>query len=180
MKSFILITLIACICFGCKSPEARPPVNIKSGSFIKESAERNKALNAKEGTQIKVVISKYTDKEFLTSENGFWYAYNSKIEKDTVTPQFGDKIEYTYDISDLNGNTIYSKSEIGKQTYHMDKEELFSGLREGLKLMKPTENVTFIFPSQKAYGYYGDDNRIGTNIPLICNVTLNTIIKNND
>jgi FKBP-type peptidyl-prolyl cis-trans isomerase len=62
----------------------------------------------------------------------------------------------------------------------MDKEELFTGLREGLKLMKPSEQVTFIFPSQKAFGYYGDDNKIGTNVPLICEVTLNTIIKNND
>ena len=62
----------------------------------------------------------------------------------------------------------------------MDKEELFSGLREGLKLMKPSESVTFIFPSQKAYGYYGDENRIGTNVPLICNVNLKTITQNND
>ena len=62
----------------------------------------------------------------------------------------------------------------------MDKEELFTGLREGLKLMKPTESVTFIFPSQKAFGYYSDDNKIGTNITLICEVTLNTITQNND
>ena len=61
-----------------------------------------------------------------------------------------------------------------------DKQELFTGLREGLKLMKPDESVTFIFPSQKAYGYYGDDNKIGTNIPLICEVTLNTITQEND
>ena len=62
----------------------------------------------------------------------------------------------------------------------MDKEELFSGLREGLKLMKPSESVTFIFPSQKAYGYYGDENRISINVPLICNVNLKTITQNND
>ena len=59
----------------------------------------------------------------------------------------------------------------------MDKEELFTGLREGLKLMKPGETVTFLFPSQKAYGYYGDTNRIGTNTPLICEVTVNSITK---
>ena len=58
------------------------------------------------------------------------------------------------------------------------KKNYFQGLREGLKLMKPGEVVTFLFPSQKAYGYYGDTNRIGTNIPLICKVTVNTIIQN--
>ena len=120
------------------------------------------------------------DKDFRSSENGFWYHYNSKAENDSITPKFGDQLEYSYNVSDLNGNEIYSKNDIGTQYYTMDKEELFSGLREGLKLMKASENITFIFPSQKAYGYYGDDNKIGTNVPLIYNVTLKTISQNND
>ena len=70
-----------------------------------------------------------------------------------------------------------TKEELKTQTYAMDQQELFTGLREGLKLMKAGETVTFLFPSQKAYGYYGDENKIGTNIPLICQVTVNSIIK---
>jgi hypothetical protein len=45
-----------------------------------------------------------------------------------------------------------------------DKEELFVGLQEGLKLMKPGETVTSLIPFAKA-GYYGDTNRIGTSVP---------------
>lgn len=180
MRFLLLVFILAFVFTSCKSPEARPPVTVKSGSFIKESVERNKALNKRERYEIQKVISGLTDKNFLSSENGFWYHYNSKVEKDTVTPQFGDRLEYAYTISDLNGNEIYSKDDIGTQFYTMDKEELFSGLREGLKLMKASENITFIFPSPKAYGYYGDDNKIGTNVPLICNVILKTITQNND
>jgi len=62
----------------------------------------------------------------------------------------------------------------------MDRQELFTGLREGLKLMKTGETVTFLFPSQKAYGYYGDENKIGANIPLIAKVTVNSITKTED
>ena len=54
----------------------------------------------------------------------------------------------------------------------------FSGLREGLKLMKEGESITFIFPSQKAYGYYGDENKIGRNVPLICEVSLLKLTNN--
>ena len=57
----------------------------------------------------------------------------------------------------------------------MDQEEIFTGLREGLKLMKTGETVTFLFPSQKAYGYYGDQNKIGVNVPLMCEVTIHSI-----
>ncbi|WP_299114822.1 gliding motility-associated peptidyl-prolyl isomerase GldI [uncultured Winogradskyella sp.] len=180
MKNLLFILILANLFLGCKSPQARPPEVVNSGSFIKESVERNKELNKIEREKIQKVISSFSDKAFMPSENGFWYHYNSKVENDSITPKFGDRIAYTFNISDLDGHEIYSKKEIGTQYYTMDKEELFSGLREGLKLMKASENVTFIFPSQKAYGYYGDDNRIGTNVPLICNVTLKTITQNND
>jgi FKBP-type peptidyl-prolyl cis-trans isomerase len=49
------------------------------------------------------------------------------------------------------------------------------GLRDGIKLMNEGEKVTFLFPSHMGYGYHGDNNRIGTNQPLICTVTLNDI-----
>ena len=79
--------------------------------------------------------------------------------------------------TDFNDRTIYSEEDIKTQNYAMDQEELFSGLREGLKLMKAGETITFLFPSDKAYGYYGDQNKIGVNTPIICKVTINTITK---
>ena len=153
------------------------PETVKSGSFLKESAERNKKLNALEQKKIESIIQSNPETNYIASENGFWYYYTNKIEADTLTPQFGDIVDFDFNVSNLQGSEIYKTA---NRTYIMDKEELFTGLREGLKLMKPTESITFIFPSQIAYGYYGDDNRIGTNIPLICEVTLNTIIENND
>jgi FKBP-type peptidyl-prolyl cis-trans isomerase len=41
--------------------------------------------------------------------------------------------------------------------------------------MHEGDRVKFIFPSQSAYGYHGDDKKIGTNQPIICIVTLNKI-----
>ena len=41
--------------------------------------------------------------------------------------------------------------------------------------MKQGETITFLFPSFKAFGYYGIDNKLGTNIPVQCTVTLNKI-----
>ena len=180
MKHLLFIIFLALLFIGCKSPEARMPESVQSGSFLKESAERNIKLNQKEQKEIKAIIAKNSEIDYLASESGFWYYYNNKVEKDTIQPEFGDIINFNYNVSRLNGSEVYSEEEIGTRTYVMDKEELFTGLREGLKLMKPSETVTFIFPSQKAFGYYGDEKRIGTNIPLICEVTLNSITKNND
>ena len=58
------------------------------------------------------------------------------------------------------------------QNYLVDKQEIMIGLRDGIKLMRKNEKVSFLFPSHIAYGYLGDKNRIGPNVPIICTVTL--------
>ncbi|KAA5825090.1 gliding motility-associated peptidyl-prolyl isomerase GldI [Algibacter amylolyticus] len=174
----LLTIAIVLLVFSCKTPEARRPISVTSGSFIDASVERNKKLNAKEKASIEKLMS-LEQKDYIASESGFWYYYNNKVEVDSLkTPGFGDVINYNYNIKALNGSVIYSTDELKTQTYAMDKEELFTGLREGLKLMKSGETVTFLFPSQKAYGYYGDENKIGRNTPLICEVTVNSITLN--
>ncbi|MCK0124953.1 gliding motility-associated peptidyl-prolyl isomerase GldI [Gelidibacter sp. F2691] len=178
IRAILLMCTLALAISSCKSPEARRPISQKTGSFIKISAERNKKLNAEETAKIQNIIEQDTSRTFIASESGFWYYYNTKVEKDTITPTFGDIVNFDYDVKDFNGNDIYSDEDIQPRDYAMDQEELFTGLREGLKLMKPGETVTFLFPSQKAYGYYGDKNKIGTNTPVICEVTVNSIIQN--
>jgi gliding motility-associated peptidyl-prolyl isomerase len=162
---------------SCKSPEARQPISHKSGSFINASVERNIKLNKKEKARIEQIMTSDPDSDYIASESGFWYTYETKVEKDTIKANFGDVVNFDYNVKTLSGQTIYSDDEINPRNYIMDKEELFTGLREGLKLMKPGETVTFLFPSQKAYGYYGDTNRIGTSVPLMCKVTVNSITQ---
>ena len=79
----------------------------------------------------------------------------------------------------MKGNVIYSQLELKPQTYVVDKQNIMMGLRHGIKLMHKNETVTFLFPSHMAFGYHGDDRRIGTNEPLICTVTLNDFKPNN-
>lgn len=163
---------------ACKSPEARYPVSRKSGSYIDESVARNKKLVAKEEAQIKNIMETDSSTDYESSTNGFWYYYNKKVEDSTnhKTPEFGDVVTFDYSISTLDGEIIYPKSDEPRQ-YTIDKEKLFSGLRQGLKLMKEGETVTFLFPSHKAFGYYGDKKKIGTNVPIIAKVTLYNINK---
>lgn len=180
MKYNHIFYIIFTIAFAsCKSPEARKPITVSTGSFIDESVARNKVLNQEQIKKIENIIAKNPDKEYINSGNGFWYYYNTKVESDSLTtPNFGDIVNFNYDVRHLNNDTIYSKKEIKTQNYAMDQEEIFTGLREGLKLLKEGETATFLFPSQKAYGYYGDEHKIGINTPIICEVTINKITQN--
>lgn len=178
MKRLLTICLLLLLLVNCKSPEARKPISVKTGSFMEESVKRNKALHEKQKRLFESYMKDNPESKFIASANGFWYAYNSEKSSDSITPKFGDIVNFDFDIKQLNGEFIYTNKELKNRDYAMDQEKLFSGLREGLKLMKEGETITFLFPSQKAYGYYGDNNKIGTNIPIICKVTLNKITKN--
>lgn len=178
MKKYLtIILLIIFTIIACKNPEARRPVSVKSGSFINKSIQLNKKINREQHKLIQQIIQKNPEIEFIASSNGFWYYYNVKIESDSIMPKFGDLINYDYNVADFNNNLIYSEEDLKNQNYTMDQEELFSGLREGLKLMKAGETITFLFPSNKAYGYYGDQKKIGTNTPIKCKVTINKITQ---
>lgn len=178
MNKLIILIMILLVFISCKSPEARKPVSVKTGTFMDASVVRNKALHEQQKQLFENYMTERPETEFIASSNGFWYAYNSEKSIDSTTIQFGDVINFNFDIKRINGDVVYTKEELKTRNYSMDQEKLFSGLREGLKLMKKGETITFLFPSQKAFGYYGDNNKIGTNVPIICNVTVNSITKN--
>ncbi len=174
MKNLIILLLLLTT-ISCQKPEPRSPIVKRSGQFLKKSSIRNKAIQAKQEEKIMEIIEKDSINIYHTSSNGFWYTYQEKNNKDTLTPDFGDIVYFKYDISTLEGKPIYTQKEIGNQRYKMDKEDLISGLRLGLKLMKEGETITFYFPSSVAYDYYGDENKIGHYTPIRSTVTLDSI-----
>ncbi|MGL2986506.1 gliding motility-associated peptidyl-prolyl isomerase GldI [Flavobacterium sp. RSSA_27] len=173
IKNSLLVVLLACFVWSCEqNQEARRPLSQASGSFMKKSIERNKKLVASEEDRIQAVIKKNAGIEFLASKKGYWYHFSKRNMQDTLTPKKGDVAFYDYEVKDLKGNIIYSKEETQPQTYYVDKQNIMMGLRDGIKLMRKKETFVFLFPSHMGYGYHGDNKKIGTNIPLLCTVTL--------
>ena len=177
-KLILLAGLVAIALTSCKqSQEARKPISRASGTFMKKSAERNKKLIAGEEGQIDSLIKSNPKIKYLASTKGYWYTYVTQNIQDSLTPKKGDVAFFDYEIKDLKGNVIYSEVELRPQTYAVDKQNIMTGLREGIKLMHKNEKITFLFPSHIAYGYHGDDKRIGPNQPLMCTVTLHNFIS---
>jgi len=170
----IIILITSIILTSCAERVVRRPVSQKSGSYINESVERNKDLVTQQERAILQFIKKDSSTTYNTSDSGFWYRY---VVKDTVgnkSPKVGDLVLFNYNISSLQGNNLVSKEEIGNTVTQIDQsnQELISGIREGLKLMKEGETVTFLFPSHKAYGYYGLEGKVRRNAIISSTVTL--------
>lgn len=177
-KFSIFILLFAVLLSSCKQhEEARRPISQASGTFMKKSADRNKKLVASEEDVIKKIIKNNPKVKYYATRKGYWLYYDERNLTDLSTPKKGDIAYFNLEIKDIDGKIIYSEAELGPQTYHVDKQEIMMGLRDGIKMMHKNETVTFLFPSHIAYGYHGDNKKIGTNQPLMCTVTLRNFIS---
>lgn len=177
VSKIMLLIVVLTAFLSCKEQQARMPISRSSGTYMKESIEKNKKLIAGEEGKIDSIIKSNPKIQYIASKKGYWYYYESKNELDTLRPKRGDVATFDYEIKDLKGNVVYSEVELRPQTYIVDKQNIMMGLRDGIKLMRKNEKVTFLFPSHMAFGYRGDLKRINTNQPIICTVTLNDIKK---
>jgi gliding motility-associated peptidyl-prolyl isomerase len=182
MKNTLHLICILLLFAACKSPEARRPVSQKSGTRFDKSIALNKKRIAIEEAEIQKIIELDDSHEYFASEGGFWYTYEEKDSVETQTPLVGDLVSFNYDLNTLIGNGIMSTEEVGDQVYQIDQsnQDLISGIREGLKLMKEGETITVLLPSHKAYGYYGFEDKIGSNVGIRSTITLNKIKTKTD
>ena len=165
---YILIFLLFINFLGCKNsqPSARQPIRHNRQGVDMQSVEKNRNLNQREENYIKQMIAKDSLHTYIDSGHGFWFYYVKQNKKDTVFPKEGDKVLLQYEIRDLSNQLIYTFEEIGQKKYWVDHENYFRGFRAAVKLLKKGEEAVFLFPSGAAYGYHGDEKKIGTNIPL--------------
>jgi len=177
-KLLVILFFAFILVSSCKQhQEARRPISQTTGTFMKKSIARNKKLIAGEEGQIDSIIKSNPKIKYTASTKGYWYTYLVQNQLDTITPKKGDIAFFDYEVKDIKGNIIYSELELGPQTYAVDKQNIMTGLREGIKLMHKNEKVNFLFPSHIAFGFHGDNKKIGPNQPLLCTITLHNFIS---
>ncbi|GAB1309451.1 hypothetical protein KH5_21340 [Urechidicola sp. KH5] len=179
-KAFLLLILIF-VAWSCTSPKPRRPIAHRSDSFFQNSVALNKRINEAQTKAISEYIVLDSLISYTISPQGFWYASINENNESRSTPTIGDEVLFEYEIFSMQNQLIYGKSLIGLQVYTIDKQEMEeSGLQNGLKLMQPGEEFKFIFPSFQAYGFAGDQEKIGINQPLIYYVKLIEINKKDE
>lgn len=175
--AFVLLILLA---VACREPEPRWPVETKSGSFLDLSAERNKRLLAEEEAVMQTLIDADSLHPWQSSASGSRFYYIYQHPEEGYLPQTDDLVTLTYSLATWSGTPIYSREDIGILRYKVDKQELFPGLRNSVKLLQEGESAVFLFPSSLGYGYHGDENRIGPNTPLRATLEILAIERETD
>ena len=172
MMNRLFVVIVLLILVSCANPKPRRPIMSTGTMDMTKSINLNKQLYNQEIAYFKALIQQDTSHTYIDSKHGFWYTYLIKKSSDSIFPEKGDEVMFSYDVKDIYGRQIYTQEELGTKTYLVDQQDFMQGIQEGVKLMKVDEKVLFLLPSLKAYGVYGDGKKITTNTPLIVSVEL--------
>lgn len=101
---------------------------------------------------------------------GLRYALYSNSDSPCDSISKGDRVWLDYRVSLLDGNQVYSSKLSGPRSFVVDRDDVESGLHEGVKLLCPGDSAYFILPSHLAHGLTGDQREIPSNAPIIYEV----------
>ena len=118
-------------------------------------------------------IQNYIERKNLSmkeSATGLWYM----IVKEGRGEFFkdNDRIMMDYDCSLLDGSTCYSSKTLGPREIILGKSEVEAGLNEGIRLLRPGGEATFILPPFLAYGLTGDNRAIPPRATIVYNIKI--------
>lgn len=144
--------------------------NIVSQKEIKENLiEANRIAAQKESLQIDGYVSR-RKLPVIKTGTGLRYVIYHKGEGGKA--ENGKIAVVNYEVSLINGTVCYSTKEKGAEEFVIGKDNVESGLHEGITYMKVGDKAKIIIPSYLAHGLAGDFNKIPVRSTIIYDIEL--------
>lgn len=165
--------IIRCVVFfylmsalvSCKNNSEKIIANPRPGK--NEMADLNRYFIQKDRERIQNYIER-KNLRMTESPTGLWYQIVEEGAGDFFTDN--DKVILDFKCSLLDGTLCYSSNKNGSKEVILGKSEMEPGLNEGLRLLKPGAEATFIMPPFLAYGLIGDGKMIPSRAVIVYNV----------
>jgi gliding motility-associated peptidyl-prolyl isomerase len=178
MKSLNVLSCLALLLIfhSCQKKEIFQPVDKLTSSFLKDSREYSKSREEKERSYLQKWVDKQRDSLnniFQPTSSGIWLRFiENKGQPRVVSTNW---VEYSAEIKTLSGEVIYTTTEFGKKQGILGKFKDIRGIESALYMMGKGDVSEIVLPSFTAYGLYGDENKIGANVPLLITLTLDNV-----
>ena len=166
-----LSLLILCACSGSDVNELAQNTSPHKEDLIKT----HQNLHRQEEQDIEAYI-KRRNLTMKTSGTGLRYLILKEGEGGKVVK--GDLVKVNYSVELLDGTLCYSSDKKGPQAFVVEKDQVESGIHEGIKLLAQGGKAKFILPSHLAYGLTGDQDKIPPQSPVVYDIELIEIEKN--
>ncbi len=157
---FFVVVLIAC------TPKDQAPA-VQPEISPEELIQKNQGRVKTEENRIEAFIRR---RGWNMTETGTGLRYEIYEGGKGVAAEAGMKASLKYVISLLNGEVVYQSDEAS--SFKIGKDEVESGLHEGVLMMRVGDKARMILPPHLAHGLTGDRERIPSNATLVFDVEL--------
>ena len=174
MNFLALNSLILLVALGISScsdghKKTTKKTNIQSKEFQDKLIEANKMYVKRESDEIDQYVA-YHGWHMITTGTGLRYMITKKGTGEAAVPEKQAKVNYK--ISLLDGTLCYSSDLTGPKIFVVGKDNVESGLHEGIQLLHVGDKAIFILPSHLAHGLLGDENKIPPHSTVIYDIEL--------
>lgn len=143
--------------------------NIQSKEFQDKLIEANKMYVKRENDEIDQYVA-HRGWQMITTGTGLRYMITQKGTGERAVNEKQAKVNYR--ISLLDGTVCYSSDSTGAKVFVIGKDNVESGLHEGIQLLHVGDKAIFILPSHLAHGLIGDENKIPPHATVIYDIQL--------
>ena len=159
-KQYLLFLLIVATlfqaCGDAHKKTAKIP-NINSKDFQDKLVEANKMYVKQESDEIDQYVTHH-GWQMITTGTGLRYMITKKGDGELA--QLNQRAKVYYKISLLDGTLCYSSDLTGAKEFIIGKDNVESGLHEGIQYMHVGDKAIIILPSYLAHGLMGDESKI--------------------
>jgi FKBP-type peptidyl-prolyl cis-trans isomerase len=129
--------------------------------------------NIKITTEERRLIERYIDRHnWKMEETGTGLRYMIYQQGYGVKAEKGMTATVEYEIALTDGRICYSSADKGPRSFVIGKDNVESGIHEGILHMKVGDKATLIVPSYLAHGLSGDNNKIPPRATLVVDLHL--------
>lgn len=168
MKNIFFISLITLGSCAKQGPIYDANTVNVSHNELEESKARNKNLNTTERQQIQTWINNQSIKFYPMGMN-YWVDIENLSNNHKKND--GEKVSYQYDIYDFDNVKLYENS-VKIQDRELGKFDELRPIEDAVRYMKKGEYATLLIPSALAFGSYGDNEKISSDMPIIIKVEM--------
>jgi|ERR1019366_1311860 FKBP-type peptidyl-prolyl cis-trans isomerase len=143
--------------------------NIQSKEFQDKLIEANKIYVKRESDEIDQYVAHH-GWQMITTGTGLRYMITKKGTGEAAVPEKRAKVNYK--ITLLDGTLCYSSDSTGAKVFVIGRDNVESGLHEGIQLLHVGDKAVFILPSHLAHGLLGDENKIPPHSTVIYDIEL--------
>lgn len=146
--------------------------NIQSKEFQDKLINANRMYVKQESDEIDQYV-KHRGWNMTTTGTGLRYMITKKGNGIAAVPEKYAKVNFK--ISLMDGTLCYTSDSTGAKVFLIGRDNVESGLHEGIQLLHVGDKAIFILPSYLAHGLMGDDSKIPPRSSVIYDIELLSI-----